>query len=562
MNFLPTKCFVPQWHGASTFECMGGRHAPKKQTSSLVRLRKEVAITVGKIPPYVYGEHLSPVVGRLVLKNDTIDVHNNHSITPEILELHATPSTIYSLVTKEETIDNTVRKSMEIRAGTEGCQLVVTPEVLHALEKQWPHIEEMQAKFRKIVLYKAGCFVDEHRDAKLSDAHFGTLSVIIGGEYEGGELLVDGQQTGSDKVGSYCAFFTDVLHEVRPVTKGHRVCVIFELYGKVRRMSDSSGLKNALREYVLDATSPPGLVLSLERTYPLEHLHQSRLQGTDAILQSAVEQALLTNDNHVSPIYYELNYSQYHDESVFGCWLEHESMFENLPPDKEPEIRDVCHPNLLNPENVIFVGMRPDRFIKIGSSPFYDLYTQFTYYRHGAIVIDVEKTRSRLNHQLNDSENTKDMMEDDHLYYVTYVYERDGYPEVRLIGVFTSENLANQAKDRYIAELMMQHNNERMKYNRNHMFNVDKFISKKRGGDTVYNVEYTKELGDFTIVTLELSVVETEEEAQEKIRDSLVSARIRPVTVSDKLIFISRFVVSTFVFTRRLSERITELMVT
>ena len=95
----------------------------------------------------------------------------------------------------------------------------------------------VSAEFYKLLVYDAGGFFVAHRDSEKTGGMFGTLVVVLPSEHEGGELIVRhaGRQVEADlsarEAGEirYAVFYADCEHEVRPITSGHRSCLIYNL---------------------------------------------------------------------------------------------------------------------------------------------------------------------------------------------------------------------------------------------------------------------------------------------------------------------------------------------
>jgi len=102
--------------------------------------------------------------------------------------------------------------------------------------------KSVSAEFYKLVVYGVGGHFVKHRDTLRSANHVGTLLIGLPTEdgFEGGELVVD-QPTGEpfrmsaedwnfdDMSSSYVAFFTDAEHELRPITKGYRLTMMYHI---------------------------------------------------------------------------------------------------------------------------------------------------------------------------------------------------------------------------------------------------------------------------------------------------------------------------------------------
>ena len=84
----------------------------------------------------------------------------------------------------------------------------------------------------KLVLYQEGGHFDAHRDTVRGEDHIGTLVVILNSEYTGGELEVTHHGHTESVTGPYSwvAMYGDCLHQIKPVTSGTRVSLIFDIH--------------------------------------------------------------------------------------------------------------------------------------------------------------------------------------------------------------------------------------------------------------------------------------------------------------------------------------------
>jgi len=93
------------------------------------------------------------------------------------------------------------------------------------------------AELYKLVLYEPAGFFLEHRDSEKTSGMFGTLVIVLPSPYSGGELIVRhaDQETIIALAGdipsevSYAAFYSDCRHELRPVTAGVRLALVYNL---------------------------------------------------------------------------------------------------------------------------------------------------------------------------------------------------------------------------------------------------------------------------------------------------------------------------------------------
>ncbi len=96
----------------------------------------------------------------------------------------------------------------------------------------------VKAELYKLLVYGEGDFFVGHRDTEKTPGMFATLVLVLPSLYQGGELLVahQGQQVTLDlrcnddtSEIAFAAFYADCLHEVRPITQGSRLTLIYNL---------------------------------------------------------------------------------------------------------------------------------------------------------------------------------------------------------------------------------------------------------------------------------------------------------------------------------------------
>ncbi|XP_065886730.1 uncharacterized protein [Dysidea avara] len=104
-----------------------------------------------------------------------------------------------------------------------------------------PNFGSLQAELYKLNIYAPGGFFKSHVDTPRSAQMFGSLVVCLPTQFSGGELVVrhqrkeikyDWSSPASNPLNSLCwaAFYSDIEHEVLPVTKGYRVTLTYNLY--------------------------------------------------------------------------------------------------------------------------------------------------------------------------------------------------------------------------------------------------------------------------------------------------------------------------------------------
>jgi hypothetical protein len=104
---------------------------------------------------------------------------------------------------------------------------------------------------------------------------------------------------------NYAAFYADCEHEIRPVTDGNRLCLIYNL---IQRPSDSrqqgqlsvpdydaevASAARLLAEWARRPDTPPKIVYLLEHHYTPAGLSFSRLKNADAARGKVLIQAAI-----------------------------------------------------------------------------------------------------------------------------------------------------------------------------------------------------------------------------------------------------------------------------
>ncbi len=176
--------------------------------------------------------------------------------------------------------------------------------------------EKLEAHLYDLLLYEKGGFFLPHRDGEKLDRMVATLVVVLPSPYEGGELIVrhDGQEQSIDFGGDtpspfqihYAAFYADCEHEVRPLKKGYRLALVYNLTLAAPKTKSKTKTKtkatltaprtsehiNAivplLRQWAEIQTKAKGqenagekLVITLDHQYTRDGLTWDALKGTD-----------------------------------------------------------------------------------------------------------------------------------------------------------------------------------------------------------------------------------------------------------------------------------------
>jgi 2OG-Fe(II) oxygenase superfamily len=220
-------------------------------------------------------------------------------------------------------IDANVRSAWEIDAsllqfdGTEWSGLI--DRVLGKVQQDLGIADyTVEAKLYKLLVYEKGDFFLTHKDTEKENNMFGTLIVSLPSTHQGGELFVrfEGEEKMVDfskeshtgKI-AFASFYADCDHEVKPLTDGYRVVLVYNLIQK------STGKEIAIQSYkkhvdclkacftkaksqISDSNRP--LVVLLNHQYTPENFIQAHLKLNDrakaiALLQAANETGLYAN---------------------------------------------------------------------------------------------------------------------------------------------------------------------------------------------------------------------------------------------------------------------------
>ena len=106
----------------------------------------------------------------------------------------------------------------------------------------------------EMLLKDTGSFFKPHKDTPRAENMFASLVIVFPTPHEGGSLILrhKGQKwtfnptfLGKSEIG-YIAFYSDVKHEVLPVTSGYRVTLTYNLYFKNDETESKVDLSNSL----------------------------------------------------------------------------------------------------------------------------------------------------------------------------------------------------------------------------------------------------------------------------------------------------------------------------
>lgn len=216
-------------------------------------------------------------------------------------------------------VDTAVRKTWQIDASRltfEGRHWQRSLDAIVAAASAGLGVSEpVTAQLYKLLVYDTGSFFVGHRDTEKAPGMFATLVIVLPSVYTGGELLIrhQGREVCLELAATdlseaaFAAFYADCVHEVRPVTGGTRLTLVYNLLRQGRPAhappqypAEQAALAAMLGRWAgkRDAqclASPQKLVFPLAHAYSPAELAFTTLKNADAaraqVLAAAARQA-------------------------------------------------------------------------------------------------------------------------------------------------------------------------------------------------------------------------------------------------------------------------------
>ncbi len=213
----------------------------------------------------------------------------------------------------EETIlDTTIRKVWQ-----------VSPDKVHIGGKSWADTfsgilkrvtdglacsdASVEAELYKLLIYDEGGFFLPHRDTEKTGGMFGTLVISLPCPHSGGELIARhaGREesvdlsTGEVSELKYVAFYADCEHEVKPITSGNRICLVYNLVHRGKSEApntpdygrESERATELIQNTFRGSARPAKIAWLLDHQYSPAGLSFAGLKGKDAARAGVLVQA-------------------------------------------------------------------------------------------------------------------------------------------------------------------------------------------------------------------------------------------------------------------------------
>ena len=319
-------------------------------------------------------------------------VRNVWQLSPEQFEL-TNPQWQVSL---QEAIDKIIGKQL----GLQRCKIQCEPY--------------------KLLIYKKGSFFRPHRDTEKIPNMFATLVVNLPSQHDGGELIVShgGQSqhySFADKDlfhPHFITFYADCHHEVKPITSGYRICLVYNLAIANRkrqpRLAQQSKIiedvNYLLQEWVNQKQDNPILCYLLEHSYSERNLSIANLKNGDfakaKVLLDAAEKnncksflclATYCRTSYGDTIYYDrYSYGNDLDEYDFEEYdVESEEIYAHHFITSEEDYINVKKLHLEEDEILAKVPLLdgPGRDVSISEATGNEGATKDLWYHRGAVII-------------------------------------------------------------------------------------------------------------------------------------------------------------------------------
>lgn len=260
---------------------------------------------------------------------------------------------------EETVLDTNVRKSWQI--ATENFELT-NPQWEKELQKAVKQIgkqlglgkSNIEFELYKLLIYEKGGFFAAHRDTEKIPNMFATLVVNLPSEHEGGELIVShGGQSNTYSFADgdgfnppFAAFYADCYHEVKPITSGYRINLIYNLSIADRKkqplLSEQSkvieDVGSVIQKWKQENDENPILTYLLEHSYTEQNLSLSNLKHGDFAKASVLLNAAEQNDCQAFlclATYYRTSYGETAYYGRYSSYDLDEDDFEEYDVDEE-----------------------------------------------------------------------------------------------------------------------------------------------------------------------------------------------------------------------------------
>ncbi|MDE0059529.1 MAG: 2OG-Fe(II) oxygenase [Defluviicoccus sp.] len=210
--------------------------------------------------------------------------------------------------------------------------------------------DRLEARLYKLLIYERGGFFAAHRDTEKAPGMIATLTVSLPVAGEGGELIVRhrGREVAVDmnveepSGFAFAAFYADCRHEIRPITAGHRLALVFNLclraadWATPREPPDYGEQVDAIAErlaaWQCEGGAAEKIVWLLDHAYSEAGLSFETLKNGDAararVLSAAADRAGC--ELHAAIVHIEEHGDAMYGEEYRHGWYRNEADAEDM----------------------------------------------------------------------------------------------------------------------------------------------------------------------------------------------------------------------------------------
>ena len=208
----------------------------------------------------------------------------------------------------ETVVDTSVRKTWELnptqfKLADPGWKDFLNGTLLKTAREKLG-LPDVRADLYKLLLYEPGSFFKPHKDSEKAPGMVATMVICLPSKHEGGNVHLShiGKEhifeTGpsSDFKMTSLAWYSDVTHEVKPLTSGYRLALTYNIIhtGGVRvspglSAGHLSRLTTLLRQW--NPESAHRLIHLLEHKYSMSSLSLDNLKGRDRVVCESLREA-------------------------------------------------------------------------------------------------------------------------------------------------------------------------------------------------------------------------------------------------------------------------------
>ena len=179
-------------------------------------------------------------------------------------------------------------------------------EIVETVRNEFGISQRVRSDLYKLLIYEKGSFFAPHRDTEKADGMFATLVVCLPSRHEGGTLIVTHEDeskridfSGKDQYQiQYAAFYADCRHEVKPLARGYRICLVYNLALERRKRQPSAPRQGKQVEEaasrlakVFENSPLDKIAIPLHHEYTEAGLVRDRLKGADRPLAEVLFRA-------------------------------------------------------------------------------------------------------------------------------------------------------------------------------------------------------------------------------------------------------------------------------